>query len=74
MRELISGRDFSVDTGVQWSADDEEAKRNQTVDLSGKQRNATDDDNECNDQTIPPKLFLWKFCHLTVGGYHKAAA
>ena len=34
MRELISGRDFSVDTGVNWG-DDEEAKRNETVDLGG---------------------------------------
>jgi serine/threonine protein kinase len=34
MRELISGRDFSVDTGVNWG-EDEEAKRNETVDLSG---------------------------------------
>jgi len=46
MRELISGRDFSVDTGVQWSVDEEEArreaKRNETVDLSGK-KNADDD-------------------------------
>jgi serine/threonine-protein kinase len=33
MRELISGRDFSVDTGVQWSAEEEEAKRQQTVDI-----------------------------------------
>ncbi|CAN5771128.1 hypothetical protein BH11MYX3_BH11MYX3_27460 [soil metagenome] len=36
MRELISGRDFSVDTGVKWdeAAEAAEAKRNQTVDLS----------------------------------------
>ncbi len=43
MRELISGRDFSVDTGVKWdeAAEAEEAKRNQTVDLS---RGKHDDD------------------------------
>ncbi|MGN6105828.1 MAG: protein kinase domain-containing protein, partial [Kofleriaceae bacterium] len=34
MRELISGRDFSVDTGINWDGE-EDAKRNQTVDLSG---------------------------------------
>src|SRR3954471_12297335 len=33
MRELISGRDFSVDTGVNWG-EEEEAKRNETVDLN----------------------------------------
>ena len=35
MRELISGRDLSVDTGVNWNDEDEEAKRkaNETVDL-----------------------------------------
>ncbi|HEU0037187.1 MAG TPA: serine/threonine-protein kinase [Kofleriaceae bacterium] len=31
MRELIEGRDFSVDTGVNWGEDD--AKANETVDL-----------------------------------------
>jgi serine/threonine-protein kinase len=46
MRELISGRDFSVDTGVQWSADDEEAKRNQTVDLSAKKGSVDGDDDK----------------------------
>ena len=37
MRELISGRDLSVDTGVNWNDEDEEAKRraNETVDLGG---------------------------------------
>ncbi len=35
MRELISGRDFSVDTGVNWGGEDEEAKRKETMDLSG---------------------------------------
>jgi len=48
MRELISGRDLSVDTGVQWSIDEEEArreaKRNETVDLGGKK--TTDDDDK----------------------------
>ncbi|MDB4962647.1 MAG: serine/threonine protein kinase [Myxococcales bacterium] len=40
MRELISGRDFSVDTGVKWGTAEEEAaeaKRNQTVDLTRRQ-------------------------------------
>src|SRR5688572_27594276 len=36
MRELISGRDHSVDTGVNWNEEDEEAKRNLTVDLGPK--------------------------------------
>jgi hypothetical protein len=36
MRELISGRDFSVDTGAGWDDDAEEKRRaNETVDLSG---------------------------------------
>jgi hypothetical protein len=34
MRELISGRDFSVDTGVGW--DEGEDRGNQTVDLGGR--------------------------------------
>jgi hypothetical protein len=34
MRELISGREFSVDTGVNWDEGDEKA--NQTVDMSRK--------------------------------------
>ena len=46
MRELISGRDFSVDTGVQWGADDEEAKRNATVDHTGKKGPGTQDDDK----------------------------
>ena len=29
MRELIAGRDFSVDTGVSWSDEDEEARKSQ---------------------------------------------
>lgn len=36
MRELISGRDFSVDTGVNWDGEEEEKKRSETVDLSSK--------------------------------------
>ena len=36
MRELISGRDFSVDTGVNWDGEEEEKKRNATVDLGSK--------------------------------------
>jgi serine/threonine-protein kinase len=36
MRELISGRDLAAEAGVTWGEDDEEAKRNQTVDLGGK--------------------------------------
>jgi serine/threonine-protein kinase len=34
MRELISGRDFSVDTGIGW--DEGEEKANQTVDLNAR--------------------------------------
>ena len=46
MRELISGRDFSVDTGVQWSAEEEEAKRQATLDLSrGKSQKGSDDES-----------------------------
>ena len=46
MRELISGRDFSVDTGVQWSAEEEEAKRQQTLDISrGKSQKGGDDES-----------------------------
>ena len=36
MRELISGRDFSVDTGVNWDGEEEEKKRGETADLSSK--------------------------------------
>ena len=48
MRELISGRDFSVDTGdtgVKWdeAAEAEEAKRNRTVDLSRGEHDQSDD-------------------------------
>ncbi|HUS28732.1 MAG TPA: serine/threonine-protein kinase [Kofleriaceae bacterium] len=35
MRELISGRDFSVDTGVSWG-EEEDKKANETRDLTGK--------------------------------------
>ncbi len=46
MRELISGRDFSVDTGVQWSAEEEEAKRQATLDISrGKSEKGGDDES-----------------------------
>jgi serine/threonine protein kinase len=38
MRELISGREISVDTGEGW--DDEEDKAAQTVDLSGKKEDS----------------------------------
>ena len=34
MRELISGRDFSVDTGVQWGGEEEEKRKDETVDIS----------------------------------------
>ncbi|MBL9013283.1 MAG: hypothetical protein JNL83_03850, partial [Myxococcales bacterium] len=36
MRELISGRDFSVDTGVNWDGEEEEKKRGATVDMGGR--------------------------------------
>jgi len=39
MRELISGRDFSVDTGAGW--DDEDEKANATVDLSGNKEDVS---------------------------------
>ncbi len=48
MRELISGRDFSVETGVKWdeAAEAREARRNQTVDLGrGK-------DDGCSDSSV----------------------
>ncbi len=44
MRELISGRDPSIDTNIGWGSDEEEAaalaakRRDETVDLGGKQR------------------------------------
>ncbi len=53
MRELISGRDLSVDTGEQWGTAEEEAaeaKRNMTVDLS-KTRQSTDDDKSQSLET-----------------------
>ena len=54
MRELISGRDFSVDTGVQWGTAEEEAaeaKRNLTVDLSRKRRSTEEDDKSQSLET-----------------------
>jgi len=54
MRELISGRDFSVDTGVQWGTAEEEAaeaKRNQTVDHTGRKNASADDDKSMSLET-----------------------
>ena len=53
MRELISGRDFSVDTGVQWGTAEEEAeaKRNATVDLSAKRQSTEEDDKSQSLET-----------------------
>jgi serine/threonine protein kinase len=54
MRELISGRDFSVDTGVQWGTAEEEAaeaKRNQTVDHTGRKGGSSDDDKSMSLET-----------------------
>ena len=42
MRELISGRDFSVDTGAGWGDEEEEKKRNATVDLGSKKGGGAD--------------------------------
>ena len=42
MRELISNRDFSVDTGVSWGDDDEEKKNSETVDLAGNKSMSLD--------------------------------
>jgi len=53
MRELISGRDFSVDTGVQWGTAEEEAaeaKRNQTVDHTGR-KSSSDDEKSMSLET-----------------------
>jgi len=36
MRELISGREFSVDTNVSWGDDADEEKRNEAVDIRSK--------------------------------------
>ena len=44
MRELISGRDFAVETGVGWGEDEEEQKRNETVDLSARAKTQLDDE------------------------------
>jgi serine/threonine protein kinase len=42
MRELISGRDVSIDTGVNWDDEDEKDKerKDETVDLGGPQKNS----------------------------------
>ena len=44
MRELIAGRDVSIDTGVNWDDDDKEDKdkdrKDETVDLGGPQKNS----------------------------------
>ncbi|MBA3818023.1 MAG: serine/threonine protein kinase, partial [Deltaproteobacteria bacterium] len=35
MRELISGRDIAADAGVHWGADEDDKRREETVDLGG---------------------------------------
>ncbi|MBA3453433.1 MAG: protein kinase [Deltaproteobacteria bacterium] len=60
MRELIEGRDLSVDTGVQWGADEEaaaEAKRNETRDLSPR-RGTTEEEQEGSAMSLSTSAMM----------------